>query len=172
MQNFFKDLEEYGVIGNLDSEELDATGLRIPFLGFLPFSDKKVKGTIEAIMKNLAHQNGLVDRYKADDGLPGSEGSFVICSFWLVKALSLSGRIREAEDFFIKALNRMSPLGLISEEVDPHTGKLLGNLPQAFSHIGLINAALHINIAKGKKHRGPRPIGEEHRIKQGRSRRS
>lgn len=167
-KGFSKKLNSF--VRSFGSEEVDASGLRIPFLGFLPFRDRRVQGTIDAVLKYLSNSDGFVARYRADDGLPGSEGSFVICSFWMVKALSLSGRHSEAEDFFIKTLNRMSPLGIISEEVDPQTGKLMGNLPQAFSQIGLINAALHINLARGKRHRGPKPIGEEHRVKGRRSR--
>ncbi len=148
------------------SEDLDATGLLVPVTGFLPFEDDRVQGTIDAVMKYLMMSNGMIARYHAEDGLPGAEGSFVLCSFWLVRALSLSGRSEEAEKLFVKVLDYMSPLGLIAEEIDPQTGKLLGNMPQAFSHTGLINAALHIGIAKGKKHTGPLPIGEEHRAKE------
>ncbi len=153
-------------IRSFGSRELDATGLLIPIMGFLPFDDYRVQGTIDAVMKHLMKEDGLVARYNADDGLPGKEGTFILCSFWLVMSLSLSGRIYEAEHHFMSLLRYVSPLGLISEEVDPESGRLLGNMPQAFGHIGLINAALNIGIARGRQHRGPKPIGhEEHEHK-------
>jgi alpha,alpha-trehalase len=157
------DEELKSFVRSFGSRSLDATALLIPVVGFLPFDDPRVAGTIDAVMKTLMTREGMVARYHANDGLPGGEGSFVLCSFWLVRALSLSGRNEEAEKLFTKILRYMSPLGLISEEVDPVSGKLLGNLPQAFSHIGFINAALHLGIGKGKKHKGPKPIGEEQR---------
>ncbi|MFC1590179.1 glycoside hydrolase family 15 protein [Candidatus Omnitrophota bacterium] len=100
----------------------------------------------------------MLYRYKAEDGLPGSEGNFILCSFWLVKAPALSGRVKEAEDIFLKVMDYVSPLGLLAEEIDPEIGKQIGNFPQAFSHIGLINSALYIGAAKGKRYNGPKPI--------------
>ncbi len=148
-------------VRSFGSEELDATGLLIPVMGFLPFDDYRVQGTVDATIKNLMAKDGLVARYNAPDGVPGKEGAFILCSFWLVMALSLSGRTEEAEHHFTSLLRYVSPLGLISEEVDPESGKLVGNMPQAFSHIGLINAALHIGIGRGRKHTGPSPLGHE-----------
>ncbi len=142
-----------------DSETLDATSLLIPLMDFLSFDDPRVQGTIEAVLKKLVTKEGLVYRYDSDDGLPGGEGYFVLCSFWLVKALALSGRVEEAEEIFLKVLKYISPLGLLAEEIDPENGTQLGNFPQAFSHIGLINSALYLGIAKGKKYKGPKPIG-------------
>ncbi|MCK4810402.1 MAG: glycoside hydrolase family 15 protein [Candidatus Omnitrophica bacterium] len=141
------------------SEVLDATSLLIPMMGFLPFDDKRVQGTIDATLKRLTTPDGLVYRYQTEDGLPGTEGNFILCSFWLVEVLALSGRVKEAEEIFSKILNYVSPLGLLSEEIDPETHKQIGNFPQAFSHIGLINSALYLDIAKGREHKGPRPIG-------------
>jgi len=138
-------------VTRFDSDDLDATLLLIPLRGFLPAEDDRVQGTINAVMKYLMCGNGLVLRYKMEDGLPGREGAFGICSFWLVIALAISGRIPEAEELFQKILNYLGPLGLISEEIDPDSGKLLGNMPQAFSHIGLINAAIQIGTAKALK---------------------
>lgn len=146
-------------VQSFDSEALDATSLLIPMMGFLPFDDERVQGTIDAILKKLTTDDSLVYRYQAEDGLPGTEGKFILCSFWLVKALALSGRVDEAEEIFLKMLNYVNPLGLLSEEIDPDTHKQIGNFPQAFSHIGLINSALYLEIAKGKKHKGPKPIG-------------
>ena len=97
--------------------------------------------------------------YEAEDGLPGLEGAFIICSFWLVKALVLSHRLKEAKDIFTNVIKRISPLGIFAEEIDLNTNKQLGNFPQAFSHIGLINSALYLSIAQGKKHKWPKPIG-------------
>ncbi len=146
-------------VQSFDSEILDATNLLIPFVNFLPPTDERVLGTIEAVKKHLLVGHGLVLRYQSADGLPGQEGSFLLCSFWLVKALSLVGKIDEAEHLFKQVLSYISSLGLLSEEVDGATRKLIGNFPQAFSHIGLINSALYLGIAKGQKHHGPKPVG-------------
>ena len=115
-------------------------------------------------MKNLMTEKGRVYRYKNEDGLPGDEGCFALCSFWLVDSLALSDRLDEAIHIFVNVLRLMSPLGLLAEEIDPETGKLLGNFPQAFSHIGLVNSALYIGIARGRKHKGPKPQGVKHSV--------
>jgi len=146
-------------VQSFGSEDLDATSLLIPVMGFLPADDPKVLGTIEATLKYLTTEEGLVYRYKGEDGLPGSEGHFILCSFWLVKALSLAGKLDKAEEVFNNMLKYVSPLGLLSEEIDTETGKQIGNFPQAFSHLGLINAALYLGISRGKEHTGPRPMG-------------
>lgn len=149
-----------------DSNVLDATSLLIPAMGFLPAADPRVQGTIESTLQRLA-VDGLVYRYNGDDGLPGGEGTFLLCTFWLVDALALSGRVQEAEDLFMGALQYASPLGLLAEEVDPGTGELLGNYPQAFSHLGLINSALYLNRLKGIEPLGVELVGlsdsEEHK---------
>ncbi|MGZ7096423.1 MAG: glycoside hydrolase family 15 protein, partial [Methanobacterium sp.] len=124
----------------------------------------RIQSTINTVMKNLMIENGFLYRYKNEDGLPGEEGCFALCSFWLVDSLILSGRLDEAEEIFVKVLQQISPLGLLSEEIDPVTKKQLGNFPQAFSHIGLINSALYISIAKGCEHRGPRPQGVKYSL--------
>jgi GH15 family glucan-1,4-alpha-glucosidase len=146
-------------VQSFDSGTLDATSLLIPFVGFLPFEDPRVQGTIEATLNRLMNPDGTVLRYEGEDGLPGTEGAFLLCSFWLVKTLALSGKVEKAEELFSRTLNFISPLGLLAEEIDRKTGKQLGNFPQAFSHIGLINAALYLGIAKGRKHKGPKPVG-------------
>ncbi|MEX2704697.1 MAG: HEAT repeat domain-containing protein [Candidatus Freyrarchaeum guaymaensis] len=143
------------------SEVLDATSLLIPLMGLLPFSDPRVQGTINATMERLMPKEGLVYRFEAVDKFYENEGVFVLCSFWLVYALALSGRISEAEKIFRSVLKYLSPLGLLSEEVDPKTGELLGNYPQAYSHIGLINSTLYLGRAKGKRPIGPEPLGSE-----------
>ncbi|RRJ34024.1 glycoside hydrolase family 15 protein [Halocatena pleomorpha] len=128
-----------------DDDRLDATSLLIPLVGFLPVDDSRVQSTIDAVLDRLLVDNGLVMRYEGDDGLPGEEGAFLLCSFWLVSALAQSGRVNEAEAIFEDARQHASPLSLLSEEIDPEKGIQLGNVPQAFSHIGLINGALALS---------------------------
>jgi GH15 family glucan-1,4-alpha-glucosidase len=132
------------------SEDLDATGLLIPIVGFLPAGDPKVQGTINAIIDKLGGKDNLLYRYLNDDGLHGAEGKFFLCSFWLVQALALSGRIKDAKKVLYRVLKYVSPTGLISEEVDTETGELLGNFPQAFSHIGMINSLIYLYKATGR----------------------
>lgn len=148
-----------------NSGVIDATTLLIPYMGFLHYDDPMVRGTIDAVMENLMTEDGFVYRYKNEDGLPGDEGCFALCSFWLIKSLALSGRLEEAERNFINVLKLISPLGLLSEEIDPKTGQLLGNFPQAYSHIGLINSALYIGVVKGRAHKGPKPQGIKHSVR-------
>ncbi|MCT9140440.1 glycoside hydrolase family 15 protein [Streptomyces violarus] len=130
------------------SRELDAALLLIPRVGFLPPDDPRVIGTIDAIREELDHR-GLLLRYTtadADasdvDGLPGSEGTFVVCSFWLADALHMTGRTKEARALFERLVGLANDVGLLSEEFDPVACRQLGNFPQAFSHIGLVNTAL------------------------------
>lgn len=156
-KGFNKKLNSF--VQSFDSEELDASSLLIPMMGFLPFDDSRIQGTIDAVLKHLTTEDKLVYRYKAEDGVHGGEGTFLLCSFWLVKTLALSGRIEEAESVLASLLRFVSPTGLLSEEVDSDSGELLGNFPQAFSHIGLINSVIYLNRAKGKKHEGPAPLG-------------
>ncbi|MBI2053795.1 MAG: glycoside hydrolase family 15 protein [Candidatus Staskawiczbacteria bacterium] len=145
-------------VQSYNTKNLDASNLLIPIAGFLPFDDPKVKGTIDATLKYLV-KNGLVFRYKSKDGLPGKEGSFIFCTFWLIDCLALSGQIQKAEKMYTNLLQYISPLGLFSEEIDISQKFMVGNFPQAFSHVGLINSALYIGIGKGKKTPGPKPLG-------------
>ena len=131
-----------------EPDTLDATGLLLPLIGFLPIDDDRVQSTIDATMDRLTRGDGLVARYEGEDGLPGEEGAFVICSFWLVAALARSGRLEEATAIFEDVVAHASPLGLLAEEVDPGTGEMRGNYPQAFSHIGLINAVISLARAR------------------------
>jgi GH15 family glucan-1,4-alpha-glucosidase len=131
-----------------DSEALDASLLMMPLVGFLPATDERVRGTIEAIERELT-QEGLVLRYlpeeKKVDGLPGREGVFLPCSFWLVDCLQLIGRKKEAKKLFQRLLDLRNDLGLLSEEYDPREKRMLGNFPQAFSHVALVNTARNLS---------------------------
>ncbi len=128
-------------------------------MGFLPVDDYRVQHTIDAVLSKLTTTSGLVYRYLGEDGLRGKEGAFLLCAFWLVKALALSNRIPEAEEILNKATRFAGGTGLFSEEIDPETGSQLGNLPQAFSHVGIINSVLYLGHMLGKAHAGPTPIG-------------
>ncbi|MDE3191515.1 MAG: glycoside hydrolase family 15 protein, partial [Acidobacteriota bacterium] len=132
----------------LDSNDLDAAALLIPLAGFLPAGDERVRSTIEALERELM-QDGLLRRYHSDDGLDGSEGAFVICSFWLCSALARAGEAERAEELFERVVGYANDLGLLAEEIDPASGELLGNFPQAFSHVGLITAAADIDAHAG-----------------------
>jgi len=126
------------------SDALDASLLTMPLAGFLPATDERVRGTIEAIERELM-QDGLVLRYRPQeegvDGLPGTEGVFLPCSFWLADCLHLLGRKKEARDLFERLLDLRNDLGLLSEEYDPRHNRQLGNFPQAFSHVALVSSA-------------------------------
>ncbi|MFD7231492.1 glycoside hydrolase family 15 protein [Streptomyces sp. NPDC059881] len=127
------------------SEELDASALLIPRVGFLPPDDPRVLGTVDALRAGLS-RDGLIDRYTTKgpsvDGLPGREGTFLVCSFWMVDALLMTGRAQEARDLFERLLALRNDLGLLAEEYDPAARRHLGNFPQAFSHVGLVGSAL------------------------------
>ncbi len=125
---------------------LDAAALRIPMVGFLPFDDARVQGTINAVEEELGH-GPFIYRYRAPDGLPGPEGTFLACSFWMVECLARSGRREEAAERFEGLLASASPHGLFSEMYDPRRRLPLGNYPQALSHIGLLRAALALGLA-------------------------
>jgi GH15 family glucan-1,4-alpha-glucosidase len=135
-------------VQSFGGEELDATNLLIPLMEFLPADDPRVQGTIDATIQHLT-ENGLVLRYRnvSEDGLAGAEGTFLLCSFWLVSALAISDRLGEAEQLMERLVELASPLGLLSEEITAD-GELLGNFPQAYSHIGLINSALYLEAAR------------------------
>jgi alpha,alpha-trehalase len=123
------------------TDDLDASSLMIPIVGFLPADDARVLSTIDATVAHLTDQHGLVFRYVAQDGLSGKEGSFLLCTFWLAQAQAMSGQLDRAKETFAKAIGFANDVGLLSEEILPDTKELLGNFPQAFSHIGLANAA-------------------------------
>ena len=128
------------------NEELDASLLLIPIMEFLPADDERVRATVLAIADELT-EDGLVLRYRThetDDGLAGEEGSFTICSFWLVSALVEIGEVVQARRLCERLLSYASPLHLYAEEIEPRTGRHLGNFPQAFTHLALINAVVHV----------------------------
>jgi GH15 family glucan-1,4-alpha-glucosidase len=129
---------------------LDAATLAIPLVGFLPPDDPRVVATVEAVARGLS-VGGLIRRYQADDGLPGSEGAFLLCSFWLVDCYELMGRHDEATAQFERLLSIANDVGLLAEEYDPATGRQLGNFPQAFSHLALVSSAMMLSPT----HAGP-----------------
>src|SRR4051812_48828796 len=126
------------------SDSLDASLLTMPLAGFLPVTDERVRGTVEAIERELMH-DGFVLRYRPQqtgvDGLPGDEGVFLPCSFWLADCWHLLGRKKEARELFDRLLDVRNDLGLLAEEYDPRAKRLLGNFPQAFSHVALVSCA-------------------------------
>jgi GH15 family glucan-1,4-alpha-glucosidase len=140
------------------SNELDASVLNIPLMGFLPGSDERVTGTIDAILRELG-RDGFVGRYstaETDDGLPGGEGQFLACSFWMVSALALNGRVSKARAMFERLVGLANDLGLLAEEYDVERRRQVGNFPQAFSHLTLIGAAYAIADAEARQHADPR----------------
>jgi Glycosyl hydrolases family 15 len=140
------------------SDELDASVLMMPLVGFLPATDPRMLATIEATAEYLTDERGVVYRYGTRGGGPeGREGAFLLCTFWLAHALALAGRPERARQVFERVISYLNDLGLLAEEVDPGTGELLGNFPQAFSHIGLVNAASAISEAEIRQ--TPRPAG-------------
>jgi alpha,alpha-trehalase len=136
------------------SHDLDASNLMMPIVGFLPADDPRVLATIDATERRLTDEHGLVYRYRTQtgiDGLAGEEGSFLLCTFWLAQAQAMAGQVDRARATFERAAAFVNDVGLLAEEVDPATGELLGNFPQAFSHIGLVNAAWEISEAERRR---------------------
>jgi GH15 family glucan-1,4-alpha-glucosidase len=129
------------------SEDLDASNLMLAITGFLPGDDPRMKATIDATAARLTDDRGLVYRYLAHDGLAGEEGTFLLCTFWLAQAQALAGELDQATATFERAVAAINDVGLLAEEVDVPSGEMIGNFPQAFSHIGLINAAWAISQA-------------------------
>jgi GH15 family glucan-1,4-alpha-glucosidase len=150
-----EDILEHGVRDGVmrqhyETDSLDASTLLAPIFGFLPPDDERLRKSVDAIASDLT-EDGFVLRYRTDetdDGLSGKEGSFLICSFWLVSGLAIVGELQRARDLMERLLSIASPLGLYAEEFDTSTGRHLGNFPQAFSHLALIEAAARIVIAE------------------------
>src|SRR6266550_1840234 len=130
-------------------EDLDAANLLMPLVGFLPAKDPKMSATIQRIREELSEED-LIYRYRVDDGQLGREGTFTVCSFWMVDCLTRLGKLREAEGLLNQLTKRSNHLGLYSEEIDPKTGEALGNFPQAYTHMGLITASVHLEEARRK----------------------
>jgi GH15 family glucan-1,4-alpha-glucosidase len=139
---------------SLGSEELDASSLLMPLVGFLPATDPRVVSTVEAIRRELV-VDGLVRRYRpeaAEDGLPGGEGVFLPCSFWLADVLALQGHLEEARELFERLLDLRNDVGLLAEEYDPTGRRLLGNFPQAFTHLAVVNTAIVLGEGRSLRH--------------------
>ncbi len=138
------DAEKKAFTQSYGSKELDASLLTMPLFGFLPATDERVRGTIEAVERELM-ESGFVLRYRTNeknvDGLPGSEGVFLLCSFWLAQCFHLVGRKKDARELFERLLALQNDVGLLSEQYDPRSKRLLGNFPQAFSHVAVVNTA-------------------------------
>ena len=130
------------------SEDLDASSLMLTITGFLAGDDPRMKSTIDAIARRLTDERGLVYRYLTRDGLAGEEGTFLLCTFWLAQAQALAGDVEAATATFEHAVAAINDVGLLAEEVDHRNGEMIGNFPQAFSHIGLVNAAWAITQAQ------------------------
>ena len=133
------------------SDDLDASNLMMALVGFLPADDPRILATIDATEERLTDERGLVYRYRSHDGLEGEEGTFLLCTFWLAHAMALSDQPERARVVFERAAAFVNDVGLLAEEVDAETGELLGNFPQAFSHIGLVNAAWAISEAERRQ---------------------
>lgn len=131
--------------------DLDASTLMMPIVGFLPATDPRMRSTIEATAAQLTDRRGFVYRYRAEDGLEGAEGTFAICTFWLVQCLAMMGEVVRARHLFEQLIGYANDVGLMSEEIDGETGVLLGNFPQAFTHINLVNAAWAIAQAETER---------------------
>jgi GH15 family glucan-1,4-alpha-glucosidase len=131
-------------------EDLDASNLMLVITGFLPGDDPRMKATIDATAERLTDERGLVYRYLAQDGLAGEEGTFLLCTFWLAQAQALAGEVDRAVATFERAVSAINDVGLLAEEIDAD-GEMIGNFPQAFSHIGLVNAAWAIAQAQQRR---------------------
>jgi len=143
-------------IQHVGTDALDASNLMLPIVGFLPASDPRVLATIDVIDERLTDDRGLVYRYRTEggvDGLAGNEGTFLLCTFWLAQALAMADQVVRAREVFERAARYVNDVGLLAEEIDPETGEMLGNFPQAFSHIGLVNAAWAIAEAEARRGR-------------------
>ena len=136
------------------SNQLDASLLLVPCVGFLPVTDPRIANTIKAIERQLM-RNGLVMRYSTDDvedALPPGEGAFLACSFWLVDVYTLQERVEEAENLFRRLVGLCNEVGLLSEEYDPGSKRLIGNFPQAFSHLALVSSAYNLTRVRKPVH--------------------
>jgi GH15 family glucan-1,4-alpha-glucosidase len=132
-------------------QDLDASSLMLAITGFLPGDDPRMRATVDATADRLTDERGLVYRYRAADGLEGEEGTFLLCTFWLAQAQALAGEVERAKATFERAIGYLNDVGLLAEEVDADGAEMIGNYPQAFSHIGLVNAAWAITEAERRQ---------------------
>jgi GH15 family glucan-1,4-alpha-glucosidase len=152
-----------------DSQDLDAANLMFPMMEFLPFDDPRVQSTIDRTLEQLT-DDGVVHRYRCDDGLPGREGAFGLTTFWMIDALAFSGRLDEAHQMYEGVAKRANHVGLYAEQFHADPGVALGNFPQAFSHIGLIDSTIHLAWLEGLDTTMDPPMGSiEHRAELGRT---
>ncbi|HRK44388.1 MAG TPA: glycoside hydrolase family 15 protein, partial [Nocardioides sp.] len=143
-------------VQHYDTTEVDASLLVLPLVGFIDGDDPRMLGTIRAVEEDLLHE-GLVLRYRTEsgvDGLAGDEHPFVACSFWLVSAYAAAGRVDEAHTLFDRLVGLLNDVGLLSEEYDPVRKRMVGNFPQAFSHLALVQAAFHLADADERSRQG------------------
>ena len=144
--------ERGAFVQSYGSKDLDASLLLVPLTGFLPPHDPRVRATVDAIATELTDESGFVWRYQPKvevDGLGDKEGAFLLCTFWLVDCLALTGRVDEATALFERLLALRNDVGLLSEQYDPVAGRMLGNFPQAFSHVALVDSATHLRDSRG-----------------------
>jgi len=155
------------LVSTYGGNDADATLLLVASHGFLAENDPKLEATVDFVRRELAAGPYLY-RYRAHDGIDGEEGAFVLCGFWLAEALALTGRLDDALRIFSAHVEATNHLGLLAEQLDPTSGELLGNFPQAFSHLGLVNAALRLDRALRLRdegsHRVPHLVGGVPRI--------
>jgi GH15 family glucan-1,4-alpha-glucosidase len=152
------DAERGAFVQYYGGRELDASLLTMPQVGFLPAEDPRVRGTVAAVERELL-EDGFVRRYteaEEVDGLPPGEGTFLLCTFWLADAYVLQGRLEEARRIFERLIALRNDVGLLSEQYDPAARRLLGNFPQAFSHVGLVNTARNLARPGGPAEDRPR----------------
>ncbi|MCR4330721.1 MAG: glycoside hydrolase family 15 protein [Patescibacteria group bacterium] len=142
--------KEHSFVQSFGSEDLDASVLRMPVVGFIDGQDPRMLSTLKQIKKELLTDDGFVYRYTAQDGLPGTEGAFLLASFWLVDAMILAGETKEARILFENVVTSANHVGLLPEEINPVTKEFLGNFPQAYTHIGLINSAFNLEEAEAR----------------------
>ncbi len=166
------DAERNTFVQYYGGRELDGALLMLPLVGFLPPDDPRVAGTVEAVERELG-EDGFVLRYRTDasiDGLPGREGAFLPCTFWLVDCLALVGRRDEAVALFDRVLGLRNDVGLLAEQYDSRAGRLVGNFPQAFSHVGLVNSASNLSVRAGageRRRQAPASTGRERTTQKG-----
>jgi len=144
--------ERGAFVQSYGSTDLDASLLLVPLTGFLPPRDPRVRATVDAIATELTDESGFVWRYEPKvevDGLGGKEGAFLLCTFWLVDCLAMTGRVEQATALFERLLALRNDVGLLSEQYDPVAGRMLGNFPQAFSHVALVDSATHLRDSRG-----------------------